>query len=312
MGGKCGWHPLPRLLETRMELRQLRNFLTICEEGSITAAARALRITQPALSRQIKGLEDDLGVQLLERGAHSVSLTPAGEALMTEGRKFVRSADAMIEKVKLAGIGEPLRIGYAPSLAGDFLGIAIERFTQIHPRVRISLSDCSSSEMRAGLASGKLDLILAPPGTQQDIRWETLRTYGWRLVVKTNHPLADKKKVSPADLSGEKLLLYDREHYPEYWERITGFFREHKLQAKVAGEFDGITSLLSALEAGLGVALLADNIAIGKGRRDALTGIPIEKEPGKIVVAAGVLADQPCRPSVLAFIEELKQAAKGR
>ena len=224
----------------------------------------------------------------------------------------VRAADAMIEKVKLAGIGEPLRIGYAPSLAGDFLGIAIERFTQIHPRVRISLSDCSSSEMRAGLASGKLDLILAPPGTQQDIRWETLRTYGWRLAVKTSHPLAERKKISTSDLSGEKLLLYDREHYPEYWERITGFFREHKLQAKVAGEFDGITSLLSALEAGLGVALLSENIAIGKGHREALTGIPLEKAPGKIVVSAGVLADQPCRPSVLAFIEELKQAAKGK
>jgi len=295
-----------------MELRQLRNFLTICEEGSITAAARTLRITQPALSRQIKALEDDMGVQLLERGAHSVSLTPAGEALMAEGKKFVRAADAMIEKVKLAGIGEPLRIGYAPSLAGDFLGVAIERFTQLHSRVRISLNDCSSAEMRSGLASGKLDLILAPPGSQQDIRWENLRTYGWRLVAKGNHPLADKKKLSPADLSGEKLLLYDREHYPEYWERITGFFRENKLQAKVAGEFDGITSLLSALEAGLGVALLSENIAIGKGRRDALTGIPLSKEPAKIVVAAGVMADQPCRPSVLAFIEELKQAAQGK
>ncbi len=295
-----------------MELRQLRNFLTIGEEGSITAAARILRITQPALSRQIKALEDDLGTQLLERGAHSVSLTPAGEALMAEGKRFIRAADAMIEKVKLAGIGEPLRIGYAPSLAGDFLGIAIERYTQFHPRVRVSLNDCSSSEMRAGLSSGKLDLILAPPSSSQEIKWENLRTYRWRVVMRSNHPLAAKKKLSPSDLSGEKLLLYDREHYPEYWDGITGFFRENKLQAKIAGEFDGITSLLSALEAGLGVALLSENIPIGKGSRESLVGIPLEKDPGKILVAAGVLADQPCRPSVLAFIEELKQAAKGK
>ena len=292
-----------------MELRQLRNFLTIGEEGSITAAARILRITQPALSRQIKALEDDLGTQLLERGAHSISLTPAGDALVAEGKKFLRAADAMIEKVKLAGIGEPLRIGYAPSLAGDFLGIAIERYTQIHPRVRVSLSDCSSSEMRAGLASGKLDLILAPPSSSQEIKWENLRSYGWRMVMRSSHPLAKKKKIPVSDLSGEKLLLYDREHYPEYWERITGFFRENKLQAKVAGEFDGITSLLSAVEAGLGVALLSETIQIGRGTREALRGIPLDKEPGRIVVAAGVMADQPCRPSVLAFIEELKRAA---
>ena len=294
-----------------MELRQLRHFLTIGEEGSITAAARVLRLTQPALSRQIKALEDDLGTPLLERGAHSISLTPAGETLMTEARKLVRAADAMIEKVKAAGIGEPLRIGYAPSLAGEFLAVAMERFTQLHTRVRISLFDCSSSEMRAGLAAGKLDLILAPPNTLPEIRWEKLREYGWRLVMKKSHPLSKKKKISTEDLSGEKLLLYDREHYPEYWERITGFFRENKLQAKIAGEFDGISSLLSALEAGLGVALLSDSISIDRGQREALVGRPLEKEPGCIVVAAGVQADQPCRPSVLAFIEELKQAAKG-
>lgn len=293
-----------------MELRQLRNFLTICDEGSITAAARALRITQPALSRQIRALEDDMGVQLLERGAHSVSLTPAGEALMAEGKKFIRTADAMIEKVKQAGIGELLRIGYAPSLAGDFLGIAIERFTQIHPRVRITLNDCSSSEMRTGLASGKLDLILAPPIPQQDIHWANLRTYSWRLVVKSTHPFAAQTKIALSDLSGEKLLLYDREHYPEYWDRITGFFRDNKLQAKVAGEFDGITSLLAALQAGMGVALLAENTVIGSGKNDSLSSIPLQKDPGKIVVAAGVLANQPCRPSVLAFVEELKRAAK--
>lgn len=295
-----------------MELRQLRNFLTIGEEGSITAAARILRITQPALSRQIKALEDDIGTPLLDRGAHSVSLTPAGEVLMAEGKKFVRAADALVERVKLAGIGEPLRIGYAPSLAGEFLAIAIGRFTQIHPRVRVSLNDCSSAEMQAGLSAGKLDLILAPPTSQQDLHWEKLRDYGWQMVMKANHPLARKKKITLADLSGEKLLLYDREQYPEYWERITGFFRENKIQAKIGGEFDGISSLLSALEAGLGSALLSETISISRGRRDALAGVPLEKEPGRIIVAAGVLANQPCRPAVLAFIEELKRAAKGQ
>lgn len=295
-----------------MELRQLKNFLAIGEEGSITAAARVLRITQPALSRQIKALEDDLGTALLERGAHSVTLTPAGEALMNEGKKLIRAADAMIEKVKLAGIGEPLRIGYAPSLAGEFLSIAIERFTQVHPRVRVTLSDSSSSEMQAGLSTGKLDLILAPPNGLQNVRWEKLRNYGWRLVMKKNHPLAKKKKISLADLSGEKLLLYDREQYPEYWNVVTGFFRENKLQAKVGGEFDGIESLLAGLEAGLGSALLSETINLTRNGRGNLVSIPLENEPSKITVAAGVLADQPCRPSVLAFIEELKLAASGK
>jgi len=300
------------MLETGMELRQLKHFLTVGEERSITAAARILRLTQPALSRQIKALEEDLGTALLERGAHSVTLTPAGEVLMAETRKLLRFTDSMAEKVRAAATGEPLRIGYAPSLAGEFLAIAIERFTQFHPRVRVSLSDCSSSEMRTGLSSGKLDLILGPPALGTEIRWENLREYHWRLVMKSSHPLAAKKKISAEDLSGEKLLLYDREQYPEYWEKVTSYFRDNKLQAKVAGEFDGISSLLAALEAGMGVAILSDSISIQRGQRDALIARPIENAPGRLFVAAGVSNEHPCSPAVLAFVEELKQAAQGK
>ncbi|RYD27744.1 MAG: LysR family transcriptional regulator, partial [Verrucomicrobiaceae bacterium] len=146
-----------------MELRQLKHFVAVGEAGSITAAAKKLRLTQPALSRQIKALEEELDTTLLERGAHSIQFTPAGEVLLAEARKLVKFSDAMIEKVKSTAIGEPLRVGYAPSLAGEFLSIAIERFTQFHPRVRVSLYDWSSAEMKAGLEAGKLDLIVAAP-----------------------------------------------------------------------------------------------------------------------------------------------------
>ncbi len=72
-----------------MELRQLKHFIAVAEAGSITAAAKMLRLTQPALSRQIKALEEELETALLERGAHSIALTPAGEMLVTEARKLV-------------------------------------------------------------------------------------------------------------------------------------------------------------------------------------------------------------------------------
>ncbi len=84
-----------------MELRQLRHLLTVGESGSITAAARKLRLTQPALSRQIKALETEPGTALLERGAHSVALTPAGEVLVSEGRSCLEMI-AFIEELKQA------------------------------------------------------------------------------------------------------------------------------------------------------------------------------------------------------------------
>ncbi len=294
-----------------MELRQLKHFLAVGEAGSITAAAKSLRLTQPALSRQIKALEEELDTALLERGAHSITLTPAGEVLVNEGRKLMRFSDAMIEKVKSTAAGEPLRVGYAPSLANDFLSIAIERFTQFHPRVRVSLYDWSSAEMREGLANGKLDLIVAAPctGLQEPIQWSALRSYGWQVVMSKSHPLAKNHTISAKDLSGQRMLLYEREQYPDYWDRVTRFFKEHHLQAKIAGEFDGVSSLTAALEGNLGIALLVTSIRIDGGPRQRLVARPLEENPEKIEVAAGIPADAASAPQVLAFIEELKQAA---
>ncbi len=294
-----------------MELRQLKHFLAVGEAGSITAAARNLRLTQPALSRQIKALEEELDTALLERGAHSITLTPAGEVLVAEARKLLRLSDAMIEKVKSTAAGEPLRVGYAPSLAGEFLSIAIERFSQFHPRVRVRLYDWSSAEMRTGLANGKLDLIVAAPctGLQEPIHWVPLRDYGWQVVMPANHPLGKKKSISAKDLDGQRLLLYDREHYPDYWNRVTGFFKEHHLRAKVAGEFDGVSSLTAALEGNLGIALLATSSPIDRGQRQRLISRPLTAEPNPIQVAAGVSTDSATAPQIFAFIEELKRAA---
>lgn len=294
----------------RVELRQLRNFVAVAEAGGISAAARALRLTQPALSRQLKALEEELDVALFERSARSVRLTPAGDLLAEEARRLLRFADALPEKLRAAAGGLPLRVGYAPSLAGNFLPIAIERFTQCHPGVRVSLSDLSSCEMRAALLDDKLDLIVAvPTDLAEPIRWVPLRSYGWQVVMHIDHPLAAKTSLAPADLDGQRLLLYERNQYPDYWERITGFFRERKLQSKVAGEFDGIISLSAAAEGNLGIALLAESGHPDPSGRGRLTSRPLVESPVPIKVAAGLPTGRDVGAPVLAFVEELRLAA---
>src|SRR6266436_9176019 len=103
-----------------MELRQLRYFVAVAETGNISRAAKKIFLTQPALSRQIKALEHEIGQCLLERQAHSIRLTPAGEALLREARELFQHADQMLERVRSAG-GLRLRVGYAPSLAAGML-----------------------------------------------------------------------------------------------------------------------------------------------------------------------------------------------
>lgn len=293
-----------------MELRQLRAFAETAEAGSITAAAKVMRLTQPALSRQIKALEEELGVSLFERGAHSVTLTPAGEVLRGETAKLLKFADAMVDKVRAEGAGEPLRIGYSPSLASEFLSIAIERFTQIHPRVRITLHDWSSAEMQTGITNGKLDLMVTVPCGGEAIRWEPLREVGWRVLLPVNHPHAKKKVLQAADLADQRLLLFERDGYPDYWDRVTRFFKERNLQAKIAGEFDGIVSLVAAVEAGMGIALVAETTRIDRSAGARLVMKPLADEPGTSSVSVGRLASGEIPVRVLAFIEELKSAAK--
>src|SRR5205085_5151187 len=94
-----------------MELRQLRYFVAVAEEGNISRAAQKIFLTQPALSRQIKTLEDEIGQCLLTREAHSIQLTPAGEVLLHEARELLERAEAMLERVRFAGQGVRLRVG---------------------------------------------------------------------------------------------------------------------------------------------------------------------------------------------------------
>jgi DNA-binding transcriptional LysR family regulator len=294
-----------------VELKHLKHFVAVAEDGGISAAARRLGLTQPALSRQIKALEEDLGVVLLDRGARSFVLTPAAGVLLADARKILDFCEAMHRRVRAAAGGLPLRIGYAPSLAADFLPPAIGSFNQLHPGARVTLQEISTLEMQRALLEGKLDLILTVPCAATDaIGWTVVRECGWRLAVHPDHPLAGQGRVSPAGLNGEHLLIFDREQYPDYWAKMAAFFKEHRIQATVAGEFDGIASLAAAVEANLGIAIIAETSLLVRDSSFRVRSLAMFPAPAPIVVAAGVAGRHTPPPHVLAFIEELKRHAE--
>jgi DNA-binding transcriptional LysR family regulator len=295
-----------------MELRLVKAFLVVADEGSITAAAKRLHATQSALSRQIKALEDELGVALLDRGAHSISLTAAGKVLVRDGGRWVMQADQISERVRAAALGEVIKIGYSPSLAGSLLGPALERFSQLHAGVRVQLSDCSTAEMKAGLVSGGLNLILTVPDDSDgsSISWEPVERRRWRISVGVTHELAAKTTVSAEDLADQRFLMYRREDYPDYWRRVTDYCRAHGLKPKVVGEFDGFSSLSTAVESGMGVALVADGLPAGGGSRMRL--LPLDPEPEPICVAAGWASASEPSAACQVLIEELKRAVDER
>lgn len=293
-----------------MELRPLRSFIAAAEDGNISRAAARLHLTQPALSRQIKGLEDDLGVTLLERGAHSFSLTPAGEVLLRDGRVLLDRADALEQRVRAAAKAQTIRVGYSPSLTASILSPAIEAFTQVHPKARVDLSDLTSNEMVDGLQKGTLDIIVTVPTVKEipDITWLTVQKQAWRVAVPRLHPLLAKKILTPEDLNEQRLVVYNQRDYPDYWAFIGGWFRQQKINARIASECDGVTSLISAVDAGLGIALVAEHTACLIPERVVLK--PLEPQPEPLPISAGILERQKNDKVLAVFIEELKRAGE--
>lgn len=292
-----------------MELRQLRYFVAVAEEANISRAAKKIFLTQPALSRQIKALEDEIGQCLLERQAHSIRLTPVGDALLREARELLQHAEQVVERVRAAGKGVRLRVGYAPSLAAGMLSAAVQNFTQTHPKARVELFDLSTKEMLAGLETGALDVALSV-GQQRETRglhWVSLVRAPWQLAVPRAHLLGRRSSVTPAEVAREPLLVFCQRDYPEYWQLITAWLRQHRLRPTIAGEYDGVDSLMAAVESGLGVAVVTTRTANHVPKRVRLVRLSAAPEP--LCVAAGHRADRKKDQPLAVFLQELRKAA---
>src|SRR5215207_2956046 len=145
-----------------MELRHLRYFVAVAEEQNVTRAAAKLHVSQPPLSRQIRDLENELGVALFEHGAKAVRLTEAGRVFLTEARAVLQRAAEAVQTVKAVASGQrgEIQVGYAPSLTVEILPRALRQFQEANPGIRVQLHDLSTREMLRGLSDGKLHVAL--------------------------------------------------------------------------------------------------------------------------------------------------------
>jgi DNA-binding transcriptional LysR family regulator len=248
-----------------MELRHLRYFAAVAAHGSFNRAADNLHLTQPALSRQVKDLEEELGVPLFVRGKNAVTLTEAGELFYEEARDLLARADQAIQRVRGDARNEILRVGYSPSLTAGIMPGALEKFQAATPRVRIELADLSPREMTGLAKEGRLDLLVAPAGFESSVpgfQWIELRRMTVVLVMPETHPLAKLKKIALARLRDLPLIGLGRENFPEYVPRMRALFKPFGVVPQfVMLVNDGVTPLFAALEAHNAAAVLADGIA---------------------------------------------------
>lgn len=192
-----------------MELKQLRYFVTVAEELHFSRAAARLHLAQSALSAQIRRLEGEVGGPLLVRSTRQVSLTPAGELLLSEARAILAAADGTLGRVRAAARGEhaSLSIASLGPVPGALLSPLLSTFSARRPYVRIDVRALEFSEMLSAVRIGKADVaFLYAPIDEADLDVTPLISEPRVAVLPHDHPLAGRESISAAELAGETFV----------------------------------------------------------------------------------------------------------
>ena len=243
-----------------MNFRRLECFMAVTECLNFTAAAKRVAISQSALSKQIAALEEELGIKLFERDKRSVSLTLAGEILYHETREILQKVSEAAEKVRAAKTASAgsLAIGYLSLVASQFLPQLATGFLRCHPRIDLNLLPMQQALVHEGLLSGKIDLAFARPYSLQMPELVSKTVYADRfcIVMRRDHPLADKPSLPFAMLADQPFVTYRQEVSPKLLQKIIGFCNRAGFTPNIVRQTTRIESLLLLIEAGIGVGIV--------------------------------------------------------
>jgi LysR family transcriptional regulator, benzoate and cis,cis-muconate-responsive activator of ben and cat genes len=273
-----------------MELRHLRYFVGVAEMENVSRAALKLHVSQPALSAQIRDLEDEIGFQLLERTAKSVRLTKAGRAFLDEARAVLQRADEAVKKARSIAATEPseLHVGYSPTPVAEILPKTLRAFQHAMPKIHVRLQDWTNQAILDGVRDGRLQLglIVSPPkaSSLRDLRYEELFHERVCVAVARHHPFARRRAIPLTEVAAEPLIGLTHEDYPEYYDYLSIAFSKVKQKPRVVEEHDSMAGILSSVEAGTGVAIGADVFGYSFGNRVKLLHITPEQKPISIVI----------------------------
>jgi DNA-binding transcriptional LysR family regulator len=298
-----------------MELRHLRYFVAVGESLNFTSASARLRMTQPALSRQVQELEDELGVDLFRRSAGGVTLTAEGNLFLAAAREALSYIDESVEKVRALARGEygELHIGYIPIPTVEILPPALEVFRKDAPHVRLVLHDLPTDELISKLRNATLELaiMVQPLGEQTaGIEFEILRDYPWCVALNASHPFARLRSIALEKVATEPLVGLSRKGYSEYYHVLERIFANVSAKPRIAVESDSESSLVVEVEAGHGIALVTTILKLTSGKRLLYRPLAGTTEAQSVGIARATKGD--VTPAGEKFCEILRKKSKER
>ncbi len=240
-----------------MELRHLRYFVAVAEELHFGRAAERLHIVQPALSKQVSALEQELGVQLLNRTKRRVSLTDAGEAFLGEAREVLRQSTHAIETARRAARGEHgrLEIGYVGPAIESILPGIVREYRDRYPDVKLDLHELTSLMQMRRLREGVLDVgFLRTRANDDELVFRSVFRESILLALPCGHPLAAREEVLLEQLADEPFVQIPRRREPATYDRLIAFCRNAGFSPNIVQEAERVPSVLGLVASGVGVA----------------------------------------------------------
>ncbi len=265
-----------------MELRHLRYFLAVADEGNFTRAAANLGIGQPPLSQQIRDLENEIGVALFHRVPHGAELTAAGTAFLEEAKAAVAAAEKAKLAAQSAARGETgrLALGFTASSAfNPVVSGKIRQFRARWPEVRLTLTEMNTSLLMERLVRGEVDAAFIRPGLEnpKDVRMKRLADEPMLIALPSHHPLATHEILPVSALANEAFVMFPRIVGLSLYDDVVAACRDAGFEMIVAQEAPQMPSVVNLVAADLGVSIVPT--AIAQIRLAGVTYRPIEGEP---------------------------------
>jgi LysR family hca operon transcriptional activator len=245
-------------MEGSMELRHLRYFIAVAEEGSLTLAAeKRLHTAQPSLSRQIRDLEYEVGVQLMSRSVHGIELTAAGRAFLDHARLALTQAEAGAEAARHAA--QPAKptfaMGFQTGQEVDWLPRATSVLRDELLNIEIRVSSDHSTTLADDLQRGKLDIAFLRREQKPDLEYKTVAKEPLVVILPSDHPLAKDKAIDPHDLVGETFIGISE--IPRVLRAvINAYLKRTGIELTPHLEIDNFAMAVSLVASTRGVALL--------------------------------------------------------
>lgn len=247
-----------------MELRHLRYFVAVAEQRSFTSAAKRISVAQPALSQQIRQLEQELGVSLFERDSRPLRLTEAGALFFERAQNVLKAVNAAAIDARRAGSGQlgRLAIGFVSSSMYEVLPQIVNAYRDCYSTVELTFQEMIAAQIAKALEERTIDIGFSRPGLVDDSAFEqrTLVEEPYVVALPGTHRLASKRAVSLAELADEPFILHPRFPSPSVTDTLLEACATAGFEPRGVQEASHMHTILGLISAGVGLSLVPESV----------------------------------------------------